>query len=87
MTVTTLVICELIWLGLIVFLWLARADAGARPIVGLVQFCCFALAVVSIALLPVVYRARRMPPPRAFVAFAAIAAGVPFFVAIWQILA
>jgi hypothetical protein len=82
----TLVICELFGLSALVLRQYMHDAQGLRTIGGLAQFCAFLLALVSMALLPVVYRVRRVPPPLTLVVFAVIAAGVPLVVAGWQVL-
>jgi hypothetical protein len=79
-TVTTLVICELFCLSALVVRHFVHDAQGVRTIVGLSQFCALVLAFASLALLPVVYRVRRVPPPLPLAVFALIAAGVPLAV-------
>jgi hypothetical protein len=83
-TVMSLVICELMALAAVVVLRFRPAAETVRTLIGLAHFCAVVLAIVSLSLLPVVYRIRRARPPRAFVAFALAAAAVPFVVAIWR---
>jgi hypothetical protein len=85
-TVTTLVICEMLGLSAAVAGRFSQDAGGLRMIAGLAQFCALVLAVLSLALLPVVYRVRRVAPPRPLVAFAVIAASLPPIVAVWQVL-
>ena len=83
-TVTTLVICEL--MGLLAFLYARNAPAaqGAWTLAGLAQFCALVLAIVSLILLVVVYRVRRIRPPIGYVVFAGVAAALPFVTAAWN---
>lgn len=85
-TVTTLVICEVFVLSLLVYVRFKPNAAGMLALVGFFQFSSLVLAVVAVALLPVVYRVRRSRPPRAVVVFALFAASVPFLVAAWRAL-
>jgi hypothetical protein len=85
-TVTTLVICEMVGLSATVAGRFTQDPRGVRMISGVAQFCALVLSVLSLALLPVVYRARGVPPPLPLVVFAVIAASLPLIVAGWQVL-
>lgn len=86
LSVTTLVLCELLELGSALYAHFEPEAEAARALAGVAQFCSMVLAIVSLAVLPVVYRVCRVLPPRPFIAFAVVAASVPFVVTVWQVL-
>ena len=68
-TITTLIFCHLATLGAVGYV---SAVPEAKKMVLLKEMLLFAAAVVgvlSILLLPLVYRFRRVPPPRGLVVF------------------
>ena len=64
---------------------LARPGAERmRALEELALFAACVIGLVSLALLPVVYRVRRRPPPLAIVIFAVIAAAAPLLLVLIQ---
>lgn len=85
-TVTTLVICELMGLAAVIYMRMAPQAEGARSLAGVAQFGALVLAVLSLILMVIVYRVRRVPPPVGYVAFAGVVAVLPFVTAAWNVL-
>lgn len=84
-TVTTLVICEFVGLAAVLYVRTDPQAEGARTLAGLAQFCALVLAVVSLVLMAVVLRTRRVRPPAGYLVFATVAAAVPFVTAVWSV--
>jgi hypothetical protein len=83
-TIMTLLICEVMGLFALAYLRFNPAADGVRSLLGLTFFTALVLAILSLGLLPAVYRVRPVPPPRSFVLFAGVLAAIPIFVAIWS---
>ncbi|MAT72247.1 MAG: hypothetical protein CMJ58_22300 [Planctomycetaceae bacterium] len=76
-SVSTVVLCEL---GAVLAHLLALANPGAPKVVvlrDLLIFAAAAIGVLSLVLLPIVYRVRTIKPPVGFTVFAATAAVAP----------
>jgi hypothetical protein len=81
-TVTMVVVCDLAAIAANVYL-LRNPDAkGAQAFGGLMLFGGAVVGVASLALMPVVYRLRKTPPPTGFAVFAACAAAAPILAVI-----
>jgi hypothetical protein len=76
-SVTMVVMCDLA--AILAHLYVIRNPAakGAAMFGGLMLFGGAVIGAASLALLPVVYRVRRTPPPTGFAVFAACAAVAP----------
>ena len=85
-TVTMLVVCELMGLAAVLYIRSAPDAAGVRSLAGAAQVCALTLAVICLTLMVVVYRVRRVRPPVAYTAFAVVVTLVPFIAAAWNAL-
>lgn len=80
LSVVMVLVCVLMAIAARLFIW-AQPDSEKLPV--LEAFALFAagvIGVVSLVLLPIVYRVRRIPPPIGVVVFAVIVAASPWLV-------
>ena len=85
-SITTVLLCNV---AAVLAHFYVRWNPQARGMAVLGELMLFAgavVGVVSLALLPIVYRLRRVPPPRGFTVFAACAALAPILAAIVRIM-
>ena len=77
-SVTAVLLCDL---AAILAHMVARLFGGEGSLAAMATLVLFAgcvVGAVSLLLLPIVYRVRRLPPPPGFVVFAALVAAAPF---------
>lgn len=77
LTVMMTLVCQL---GAMGTNWYVQYDGGAERIEvlsGLLLFSALVLGAISLLLMPVVWRSRRVPPPRAIAIFAVVVAAAP----------
>lgn len=81
LTVMTTLLCEFGWLAVT---WLVRAQpepmAQLEVLGGMLLFAALVLGLLSLAMLPFVWRMRRVPPPPGVTVFAVVVAVIPLLV-------
>jgi len=82
MSVVTVFLCDL---AAAAARWYTRANPNQEKmaiLAGLLLFAATATGIISLLLMPLVYRARREPPPRGFVVFAVVVGVMPILIAV-----
>ena len=74
--------CELIGVAARLYARVAADARAAELLAGLMLLAALVFGLVSLALIPLVYRARRVPPPRGVTLMALVIGAIPLIVSL-----
>ena len=77
LTVLLTLACEIAGIAANLYVWQVPDAARIELLAGILRFAAVALGVLALMMMPVVWRTRRHPPPRAVGIFAVIVCATP----------